>query len=678
MTGYHLTFATKIEVECLMIENINSDKMASNMEGSIHRGCDFIFDFSCFTCQENDRNTEAEFYCEECSEFYCSKCMEYHNYFYKKHAILSKENMSLWPKTDVVEQGKCKEHRKEKLTIFCEDHSELICHVCHIHHQKCSHLVLISDKMKQLNQKGDFKQLSATIYAQHQQLIHEKDDLEENIKSLEKSYTTILEEIKTLRKTINDSLDQLEKNTKKELDTLLVTMRKSIQTDIEDCTKSITNITCHHEDFLKIKDKSEALSFIKYRKCIDQSLEVESALQEMATETEMRITFRPDTTIQQTLSTLSGLGQILRTVKQSHPAKRTTQNTDSRQNKPKETTQSDPGHQTTLGFKVNKSHPESSTSRSYSPENGTNDLTKSGQVSDPVSSSSHQLVQRHQPAAVKKSDKIMKVKSSKRYSVQIKDELYTCYINGICETASGELLLTDQNNNTVKLMDQTYKVVAQCVLPLQPWSMCSIDSSRVAVSYGWDKYRGSGRGNYHEVHFIRVINGQLIKGRILKLHRYCIGIAHQDGNLYITDGRALYLYTLDGSLVREMYKDTSSYNTVTSCAVSPDGDRIYVFNNSKQLVILSRDGTVISTLTDISLKSPSDVIPGLHVTDLGQVLVCGFSTDTIVQVDRDGRQRLAEVVTAIDGVARPTSVYYSKNTGSIIVGMMDGRTPDAE
>ncbi|KAH3720587.1 hypothetical protein DPMN_063487 [Dreissena polymorpha] len=82
-------------------------------------------------------------------------------------------------------------------------------------------------------------------------------------------------------------------------------MRTSIQTDIENCTKSITNITCHHEDFLKIKDKSEALSFIKYRKCIDQSLKVESVLQEMTTKTEMTLTFRPDTTIQQTLSTLS-------------------------------------------------------------------------------------------------------------------------------------------------------------------------------------------------------------------------------------------------------------------------------------------------------------------------------------------------------------------------------------
>ncbi|KAH3873660.1 hypothetical protein DPMN_036897 [Dreissena polymorpha] len=49
--------------------------------------------------------------------------------------------------------------------------------------------------------------------------------------------------------------------------------------------------------------------------------------------------------------------------------------------------------------------------------------------------------------------------------------------------------------------------------------------------------------------------------------------------------------------------------------MSPDGDRIYVINeSSKQLVTLSRDG-LISTLTDIQLNFPLEVLPGLHVTD---------------------------------------------------------------
>ncbi|XP_052248407.1 uncharacterized protein LOC127856311 [Dreissena polymorpha] len=663
MTGYHLTWVRLVAISRFKLarkEVINSYKMASNLESSIHKGSESFFDFSCFPCQENDRNTEAEFYCGDCSKFYCSKCVEYHNFLYKKHEILDKKNISQWPETNVGEQEICQEHKKEKLTGFCEDHSQLICHACHVHtHQLCSHVVLIADKVKDLNQKRDFEQLSATFDTQHQQLIKKKHDFEENLKSLEKSYKKILEEINALRKTINDALDQLEKNTKKALDTLLVNVKTSIRNDIENCNKSIKNISCLQENLLTSKDKKEAPSFIKYRKCLDQSLKVEASLQDMTANNDRTLTFNPDRTIQQTLSALSGLGQILSTVKQSQPTKRTTQNTNTRQNTPKACSQSDPGNQTASRLKVNTSIPESSSSRHYSPGNQNSHLPKSGLVSDPVSSSSHQLVQGHQPGAVSKPDQIIKVKSSKKYSVQIERDLSICYINGICETASGELVITDQYHYKVKLLNKTYKVVAHYDLPCSPWSMCSIDTSLVAVTV-----------DSNEVHFIRVTNDQLIKDRILKLQHECLGIAHKHGNLYITDGRALYLYTLDGNLVREMYKDTSGNHTVSSCAVSPDGDKIYVANiSSNQLVTLSREGTVISTLTVPGLSSPIGVLPGLHVTDAGQVLVCGYYTNTVAQVDRDGRKRLAEVFTENNNVIFPMSVYYSKHTRSIIVGM---------
>ncbi|KAH3820546.1 hypothetical protein DPMN_122290 [Dreissena polymorpha] len=71
--------------------------MANNVESSFHRGSDLFFDFSCFSCQENDgKNTEAEFYCEECSKFYCSICVEHHNFLCKKHEVLGKKNIRQW------------------------------------------------------------------------------------------------------------------------------------------------------------------------------------------------------------------------------------------------------------------------------------------------------------------------------------------------------------------------------------------------------------------------------------------------------------------------------------------------------------------------------------------------------------------------------------------------------
>ena len=59
---------------------------------------------------------------------------------------------------------------------------------------------------------------------------------------------------------------------------------------------------------------------------------------------------------------------------------------------------------------------------------------------------------------------------------------------------------------------------------------------------------------------------------------------------------------------------------------------------NNQLITLSRDGTVISTLTDLEFNWEY-VQHGLHVTEMGQVLLCGGLSNSIVQVDRDGKQK---------------------------------------
>lgn len=92
-----------------------------------------------------------------------------------------------------------------------------------------------------------------------------------------------------------------------------------------------------------------------------------------------------------------------------------------------------------------------------------------------------------------------------------------------------------------------------------------------------------------------------------------------------------------------------------------------------KLVTLLRDGTVINVIHTPDLRFYTDAshglyTPGLCVTDSGQVLVCR-GQHTILQVDRDGRQRLVELVTEKDDVKWPTSVYYSKQRATLIVGM---------
>ncbi|KAH3821725.1 hypothetical protein DPMN_123492 [Dreissena polymorpha] len=109
------------------------------------------------------------------------------------------------------------------------------------------------------------------------------------------------------------------------------------------------------------------------------------------------------------------------------------------------------------------------------------------------------------------------------------------------------------------------------------------------------------------------------------------------------------------------------YFAVRKCAVSPTGDRLYITSHYQhKLLTLARDGTLLATYTDPALESLS----GLHVTTVGQVLVCGWGSDTILQVDSEGKSKLATLATwRWDGVWYPRSVCYSSTTSSIIVGL---------
>ena len=109
---------------------------------------------------------------------------------------------------------------------------------------------------------------------------------------------------------------------------------------------------------------------------------------------------------------------------------------------------------------------------------------------------------------------------------------------------------------------------------------------------------------------------------------------------------------------------------VDSCAVSPTGDKLYITNHSKhKLLILARDGSVLVTFSDPALAWPT----GVNVTPSGQVLVCGgqYPNFYIVQLDREGRRKLATLATEKDGMGNPWSVCYNRHTACIIVGLFN-------
>ncbi|XP_052778786.1 uncharacterized protein LOC128216256 [Mya arenaria] len=123
-------------------------------------------------------------------------------------------------------------------------------------------------------------------------------------------------------------------------------------------------------------------------------------------------------------------------------------------------------------------------------------------------------------------DHVFATEGYKEYNVKMSSDKDTCNIEGICELPGGEIVITDSNNMTVKLLDQEYRVVDHCDVPMLPHDVCHIGGNEVAVCVN----------NYidrHELHFINITKGKLVTTRKLSF-THNVTRAHHGNNLYIS------------------------------------------------------------------------------------------------------------------------------------------------
>ncbi|XP_052247776.1 uncharacterized protein LOC127855903 isoform X2 [Dreissena polymorpha] len=460
--------------------------------------------------------------------------------------------------------------------MFCEDHSQLCCTNCaFLNHRQCAKVTLISESVK--GPPPNLQQLSRKIQSILEEIKKLQNYWDTNMQSLQASYDKQLYVIHDTRKKINSILDNIEKNTMKELDDKLASLKASVKTDADNCSKLKNELKQLNDAIHDIVDKGKAeLTFIASKKCMEKIEQSETYLMQNSFQVESSLTFQADRDFQQYLSKLSGLGKIVLSTK------------------------------------------------------------KTLVLVDP--------------------DQALTVQGKSEYNVSLQREK-NCYIIAICDFSEDQILVADCLNERVKLLNHQYQVVCHYDLNGYPRDMCKITPSEVAVTVD-DTMT-------HEVQFVSVNGGQLVKGRMLQFQHRCFGIAHIMQDLYLTSGTALYKYSMKGALLTKLYEDTSDRLTVYKCAVSPSGDKIFITNHSHSMVLtLARDGTVLQTFTDPDLQHPR----GIHVTALGQVLVCGASSDTILQLDGEGKKKLATLATRRDGLNYPGSVFYNRSTASLIVG----------
>ncbi|KAH3776091.1 hypothetical protein DPMN_177504 [Dreissena polymorpha] len=177
-------------------------------------------------------------------------------------------------------------------------------------HKQCAKVTLISESVK--GPAPDLQQVSRKIQTILETIKKLENNWNTNMQSLQVSRNKQLDEIRQTRQKINAILDKIEKNTIKELDDKMTTLKASLKTDLDNCSK-LKNELKHLSDAIHdIVDKGKAeLSFIASMKCLEKIRQSETYLKENAVQAKRLVTFQADIHIEQFVSTLSGLGRIV-------------------------------------------------------------------------------------------------------------------------------------------------------------------------------------------------------------------------------------------------------------------------------------------------------------------------------------------------------------------------------
>ncbi|WAQ95598.1 hypothetical protein MAR_028288, partial [Mya arenaria] len=254
--------------------------MASNFRSAVCQRSDLIYDFVCSPCKDDGLNNEAQFFCDECKKYYGNTCVRLHNKLFRTHSVLGRQEVSKWlGYAGLSPMETCDKHSDRKLELLCEDHNELCCHICvSLTHRMCKSIKHIPDLADGLKKQIDFREIPADVDKIITRLEETIKNRTHSKRSLDDSGGKILAEIKSLRKRVNDQLDEIEKQTNVLLQDQLHKAGDLLQEDIYKCTQLHDKINTYLKS---IQSKQDDNTFLAYKKCKKKMRAAERLLQQM-------------------------------------------------------------------------------------------------------------------------------------------------------------------------------------------------------------------------------------------------------------------------------------------------------------------------------------------------------------------------------------------------------------
>lgn len=190
----------------------------------------------CTLCEQNHIARTAEIWCYECQDYLCLDCRRPHSVsrLSKRHTTVSIDEYKKLPSYIRSIKHICEEH-DEHFDSFCPTHNITCCRKCILlDHKNCTDISLLEETLQTVNQTTRLSKLDQSVGDVMEYIQKVKSNRTNYKKMILKQEQTVKDDISKVRKRLNNSLDDIERTTLRELSQVVHTEisnnDKSIQT----------------------------------------------------------------------------------------------------------------------------------------------------------------------------------------------------------------------------------------------------------------------------------------------------------------------------------------------------------------------------------------------------------------------------------------------------------------
>jgi hypothetical protein len=242
------------------------------------------------------------------------------------------------------------------------------------------------------------------------------------------------------------------------------------------------------------------------------------------------------------------------------------------------------------------------------------------------------------------SEKIAQKSRPHSFNIKTQANVHKCVIQGAVYLRDGDILITDNSNQSVKLFTNDGRLKDELASEMDPCGIAMLDDTTAAVTYH----------GFSRMQLISVEEKLFVQSDIeLPFQPYSVCgykgqlavTCHEDGSLHIVTRGGNVTKTPRPALPGEHRESQKLFHSVGSVTCNQAGTVLYVLDTfADELFAVTEEGEIKFRYKHSKLRG----VNGVSVDASGNVYVCGNGSRNVHQVTADGQHKSILPIIKID------------------------------